>query len=200
MSRRKCSFQKKKITTVNSFFHYDDIRLLYERIQYLQLHNTFFSINHCWVVNNMDAGKISICNNWIRKWSGAEETIFDLAIFLCIRRRYSLLLSHACIIHIRLLNNGEWSDYTTNISVGTHSFKSLKNMQNSLRTFIWHWQPCHHHKKEFCQGGIYFLLQLIIFVNSIITNENFVSIHIILDDMIVVELQKYSSQLPCKLT
>ena len=96
----------------------------------------FFSINHCWVVNNMDAGKISICNNWIRKWSGAEETIFDLAIFLCIRRRYSLLLSHACIIHIRLLNNGEWSDYTTNISVGTHSFKSLKNMQNSLRTFI----------------------------------------------------------------
>ena len=112
LSRRKCSFQKKKITTVNSFFHYDDIRLLYERIQYLQLHNTFFSINHCWVVNNMDAGKISICNNWIRKWSGAEETIFDLAIFLCIRRRYSLLLSHACIIHIRLLNNGEWSDYT----------------------------------------------------------------------------------------
>ena len=111
MSQRKCSFQKKKITTVNSFFHYDDIRLLYERIQYLQLHNTFFSINHCWVVNNMDAGKISICNNWIRKWSGAEETIFDLAIFLCIRRRYSLLLSHACIIHIRLLNNGEWSDY-----------------------------------------------------------------------------------------
>ena len=96
----------------------------------------FFSINHCWVVNNMDAGKISICNNWIRKWSGAEETIFDLAIFLCIRRRYSLLLSHACIIHIRLLNNGEWSDYTTNISVGTHSFKLLKNMQNSLRTFI----------------------------------------------------------------
>ena len=128
--------EEKKITTVNSFFHYDDIRLLYERIQYLQLHNTFFSINHCWVVNNMDAGKISICNNWIRKWSGAEETIFDLAIFLCIRRRYSLLLSHACIIHIRLLNNGEWSDYTTNISVGTHSFKLLKNMQNSLRTFI----------------------------------------------------------------
>ena len=106
----KMQLSEKKITTVNSFFHYDDIRLLYERIQYLQLHNTFFSINHCWVVNNMDAGKISICNNWIRKWSGAEETIFDLAIFLCIRRRYSLLLSHACIIHIRLLNNGEWSD------------------------------------------------------------------------------------------
>ena len=121
----------------------------------------------------MDAGKISICNNWIRKWSGAEETIFDLAIFLCIRRRYSLLLSHACIIHIRLLNNGEWSDYTTNISVGTHSFKSLKNMQNYLRTFIWHWQPCHHHKKVFCQISTqnnywsriqveFFFLQLII--------------------------------------
>ena len=157
----------------------------------------------------MDAGKISICNNWIRKWSGAEETIFDLAIFLCIRRRYSLLLSHACIIHIRLLNNGEWSDYTTNISIGTHSFKSLKNMQNYLRTFIWHWQPCHHHKKVFCQISTqnnywsriqleFFFFCNWLFANSIITNANFVSIQIILNDMIVVELQKCSSQLICK--
>ena len=153
----------------------------------------------------MDAGKISICNNWIRKWSGAEETIFDLAIFLCIRRRYSLLLSHACIIHIRLLNNGEWSDYWlyyqyfcwhTQLQI----IKKYAKFSQNIYLANWHWQPYHHHKKEFCQGGIYFLLQLIIFVNSIITNENFVSIHIILNDMIVVELQKYSSQLPCKLT
>ena len=95
----------------------------------------------------------------------------------------------------------------TNISVGTHSFKLLKNTQNSLRTFtnlatlpslqkgvLSDFYPNNYWSRF--QVEFFFLLQLIIFVNSIITNKNFVSIHIISNDMIVVELQKYSSQLP----
>ena len=146
----------------------------------------FFSINHCWVVNNMDAGKISICNNWIRKWSGAEETIFDLAIFLCIRRRYSLLLSHACIIHIRLLNNGEWSDYWlyyqyfcwhTQLQIIKKYAKFSQDIYKfgnfaiiTKRCFVRFPPKMSNYYWSRIQVEFFFL-QLIIFVNSIITNE-----------------------------